>query len=61
MLPIDDVTSLKPTFPEETRLEIFGDRETPLQFSLTMHASMSARAHIVRYEVDQERVDLIWK
>ena len=56
MLPIDDV-SLKPTFPEETRLEIFGDANSPA-ILLDHAASMSARAHIVRYEVDQERVDL---
>ncbi len=56
MLPLDDVTLL-PTFPDETRLEIFGSQNTPA--ILIDHASdMSARANIVRYELEQDRVDL---
>ena len=56
MLPLDDA-KLMPTFPEETRLEIFGTPNTPA--ILIDHASdMSARANVVRYEIEQDRMDL---
>ena len=56
MLPLDDV-ALKPTFPEETRLELFGTANAPA-ILIDHEADMSARANVVRYEVEQNRMDL---
>jgi len=56
MLPLYDAT-LMPTFPEETRLEIFGLPNSPAVL-IDHESEMSARANIVRYEVDQDRIDL---
>ena len=53
MLPLDNVEFM-PSLPEETRLEIFG---TPA-ILIDHQANMSARASKVRYEVDQDRMDL---
>jgi len=53
MLPLDNVEFM-PSIPEETRLEIFG---TPA-ILIDHQANISARASKVRYEVDQDRMDL---
>ena len=53
MLPLDNVEFM-PSLPEETRLEIFG---TPA-ILIDHQSNMSARASKVRYEVDQDRMDL---
>lgn len=53
MLPIDEI-ALMPSLPEETRLEIFG---TPAK--IVDHSSnMSAKGERIRYEVQQDRMDL---